>query len=209
MDRRLTEARLESLDEHLVGMSFSGGGIRSGTYAVGFLQGLAQLGLLRRFDYLSTVSGGGYAGSWLAAWLKREGDVCNVERQLNPDRVAQAGADRALLPPYRDGAGPTRSRVVDEEPSPVHHLRQFSSYLFPRFGFLTADTWTVIAIWLRNVSINLLMLLPLAMILVLLGRAVIYFYHYISPTSIAHEVPYWLKWAFFLLGVGLLFLGFL
>ena len=206
LDRRLTKARLDSLEEHLVGMSFSAGGIRSGTYVVGFLQGLARLGLLRRFDYLSTVSGGGYAGSWLAAWLKREGDVRNVELQLNPNRVAQAGADRSLLPPYQDRAG--RSRVVDEEPSPVHHLRRFSSYLFPRFGFLTADTWTVIAIWLRNVSINMLMLLPLAMILVLLSRAVIYFSHYISPTSIAGDVSFWLPLALFLIGALLLIFGF-
>ena len=83
-DARLTEARLHALDEHLTGISFSGGGIRSGTFAVGLLQGLSSLGLLRRFDYLSTVSGGGYAGGWLASWLKRDGDVRNVERQLAP-----------------------------------------------------------------------------------------------------------------------------
>jgi len=38
-DRRLTLVRLEALDKHVVGLSFSGGGIRSGTFAVGFLQG--------------------------------------------------------------------------------------------------------------------------------------------------------------------------
>ena len=27
--------------------------------------------ILRWVDYLSTVSGGGYIGSWLAAWIKR------------------------------------------------------------------------------------------------------------------------------------------
>ena len=30
-----------------------------------FYEGLARLGLLDRFHYLSTVSGGGYIGSWL------------------------------------------------------------------------------------------------------------------------------------------------
>jgi hypothetical protein len=72
-DRRVTDMRLEALGDHVTGLAFSGGGIRAGTFAVGFLQGLAALGLIRRFDYLSTVSGGGYAGAWLAAWLKREG----------------------------------------------------------------------------------------------------------------------------------------
>jgi hypothetical protein len=47
----------------LMGLAFSGGGIRSATFNLGILQGLAKLGLLRKFNYLSTVSGGGYIGS--------------------------------------------------------------------------------------------------------------------------------------------------
>src|SRR5258708_6827896 len=39
----------------LMGMCFSGGGIRSATFNLGILQGLAELKLLRCFDYLSTV----------------------------------------------------------------------------------------------------------------------------------------------------------
>src|SRR5215831_16080626 len=49
-------------------LCLSGGGIRSATFCLGALEGLAHLDLLRRFDYLSTVSGGGYIGSWLTAW---------------------------------------------------------------------------------------------------------------------------------------------
>ena len=44
------------------GLGFSGGGIRSATFNLGILQGLAEHDLLRRVDYLSTVSGGGYIG---------------------------------------------------------------------------------------------------------------------------------------------------
>ena len=51
----------------LVGLAFSGGGIRSATFNLGVLQGLAQLKLLSIFDYLSTVSDGGYIGNWLMA----------------------------------------------------------------------------------------------------------------------------------------------
>ena len=54
-----------------VGLAFSGGGIRSATFNLGVLQALADLKLLFRVDYLSTVSGGGYIGAWLAAWTKR------------------------------------------------------------------------------------------------------------------------------------------
>src|SRR5262249_49006376 len=46
--------------ENLVGLAFSGGGIRSATFNLGVLQRLQELDLLRSVDYLSTVSGGGY-----------------------------------------------------------------------------------------------------------------------------------------------------
>ncbi|HEY7687262.1 MAG TPA: patatin-like phospholipase family protein, partial [Dongiaceae bacterium] len=52
-------------------LCLSGGGIRSATFGLGLLQGLARKNLLARFDYLSTVSGGGYIGAWLSAWAHR------------------------------------------------------------------------------------------------------------------------------------------
>lgn len=48
-----------------VGLALSGGGVRSATYGLGLIRGLAQRGLLPRIDYLSTVSGGGYVGAML------------------------------------------------------------------------------------------------------------------------------------------------
>ncbi|HYE12817.1 MAG TPA: hypothetical protein VD968_00050, partial [Pyrinomonadaceae bacterium] len=57
---------------NLVGLALSGGGIRSATFCLGLLQGLHKLRLLRIFDYLSTVSGGGYVGGWWSAWLSRD-----------------------------------------------------------------------------------------------------------------------------------------
>src|SRR5579859_661228 len=56
----------------LVGLAFSGGGIRSATFNLGILQALAKAQLLRSFDYISTVSGGGYIGSWLMAWMSHQ-----------------------------------------------------------------------------------------------------------------------------------------
>ena len=50
-------------------LCLSGGGIRSAAFSLGVLQALARKGLLSRFHYLSTVSGGGYAGAWLSAML--------------------------------------------------------------------------------------------------------------------------------------------
>jgi hypothetical protein len=57
--------------KNLAGLAFSGGGIRSATFNLGVLQGLKEVDLLRRIDYLSTVSGGGYIGAWLLGNVKR------------------------------------------------------------------------------------------------------------------------------------------
>ena len=68
-------------------LCLSGGGIRSASFALGVVQALATYprqgdgrpaatadsSLLARFDYLSTVSGGGYLGSWLSASITRLG----------------------------------------------------------------------------------------------------------------------------------------
>jgi len=56
--------------DHLFGLAFSGGGIRSATFNLGVLERLEQLKLLPFVDYLSTVSGGGYIGSWYLACRK-------------------------------------------------------------------------------------------------------------------------------------------
>jgi hypothetical protein len=57
--------------ENLFGLAISGGGIRSATFNLGVLQKLQELDLLRKFDYLSTVSGGGYIGAWLIGNVRR------------------------------------------------------------------------------------------------------------------------------------------
>lgn len=50
-----------------MGVAFSGGGIRSATLSLGLAQALARAGRLLDFDYCSTVSGGGYFGSFLGS----------------------------------------------------------------------------------------------------------------------------------------------
>ncbi len=56
--------------DNLFGVACSGGGIRSATINLGFQRYLNQHGLLQKADYISTVSGGGYAGSYLQATIK-------------------------------------------------------------------------------------------------------------------------------------------
>ncbi|HEV7569913.1 MAG TPA: patatin-like phospholipase family protein [Thermoanaerobaculia bacterium] len=131
----------------------SGGGIRSATFALGVMQGLAGRGLLKRFDFLSTVSGGGYIGGWLTSWARRHPEgIAGVEKHLS-----------ALDTPSGTGRG---GRVFAEaklqpEAKPVRHLREYSNYLTPRLGITSGDTWTFAALYVRNLIINLLVLVPL------------------------------------------------
>jgi hypothetical protein len=68
----------------IVGVALSGGGIRSATFCLGLFQSLARHRLIRRADYLSTVSGGGYFGSFLGAALSRSGSTIeSVEQELS------------------------------------------------------------------------------------------------------------------------------
>ncbi len=81
----------------LVGLALSGGGVRSATFSLGLLRGLAkngrspgnqpnghaehpaeqlsQHGLLGRFDYLSSVSGGGYVAAMLGRLVGKADDA--------------------------------------------------------------------------------------------------------------------------------------
>lgn len=67
----------------VVGVALSGGGIRSATFCLGLFQALARQKLIRRMDVLSTVSGGGYFGSFLGALFTRDHSTADtVEREL-------------------------------------------------------------------------------------------------------------------------------
>ncbi|MBI2525946.1 MAG: patatin-like phospholipase family protein [Candidatus Rokubacteria bacterium] len=167
----------------LAALCLSGGGIRSATFALGVLQGLARAGLLSRFDYLSTVSGGGFIGSWLTAWSHRH-------PQGAPGVVAELAA------PPTSGLTP--------ELRPIHRLREYSNYLSPRLGLLSADTWTLAATYLRNLFLNWLVLVPLLAAVLALPRLVVALYA-VAPAPASVNVGGWaLGWPEALLVVGFL-----
>lgn len=128
----------KALHSELIGLAFSGGGIRSATFNLGILQGLAKWDLLKSVDYLSTVSGGGYIGSWLHAWVKRSpGGLDEVCKHLAHDKIP---------------------RPKEDVLQPVGFLRRYANYLTPRTGLLSSDTWTMISIWMRNTLLNQMIL---------------------------------------------------
>ena len=79
---------IDASQPDLVGLALSGGGIRSATFCLGFLQELQRLRLLRIFDYLSTVSGGGYLGGWWSAWLSRRQEDITKAPAFAPDDIS-------------------------------------------------------------------------------------------------------------------------
>ncbi len=185
--------QLNGLDS--AALCISGGGIRSATFALGMIQALAanprkpdgdpadpSRSLLGRFNYLSTVSGGGYIGSWLTAWLGRR-PFPEVVRQLSgrPD-------------------GP------DVEPSPIEDLRRDSNYLTPQVGIASVDTWAAGAMVVRN------LFLIWGLVLTILGTLVLVLKLGFSilatiPTSEAVYGNLGLLVFILLTGVGLVLLG--
>jgi hypothetical protein len=146
-DRRLAAVFDTARKCDTAALCLSGGGIRSSTFGLGVMQGLARHGLLGKFDYLSTVSGGGLSGGWLSAWMRRS---------------SARAVHEALRHPGRERLQP--------EPEPVQGLRAFSNWLTPSGGAMSIDSWTVIATIFRNLLLNGLVLLPLLAGLVMLPR---------------------------------------
>ena len=132
-------AAVHELPDKRAALCISGGGIRSATFGLGILQGLARCGLLDKFHYLSTVSGGGYIGSWLSAWIHRAG-LAGVTSQL---------------------ARPSEHVRPNPEPIQIQNLRSYSNYLSPRLGFSSADSWTLVGTYLRNLLLNWCVIIPL------------------------------------------------
>lgn len=159
----------------LTGLCFSGGGIRSATFNLGILQGLAARGeggteaekkavKLRDFDYLSSVSGGGYIHGWLAAWFNRQAKAESRQQPAPAHEEALRSGFRSVvseLKPPPKGAGKIWPRQIE-------WLRKYSNYLTPDKGLFTGDTWAMVATWLRNVSLNQSLLLSIFALLLML-----------------------------------------
>lgn len=163
----------------VAGLAFSGGGIRSATFNLGVLQALAELRVLRKFDYLSTVSGGGYIGSWLTAWMAHDKQsIETIEEELAPNSTNSDGPVLA--------AG-------DYEPHALKHLRSYTNYLKPRGGFFSLDALTAFTTWLRNTLLNQLILIAAFAVLLLASLGVGWFVK-VSWSTDASFLSHWPAW---------------
>lgn len=177
LDGRLRRfyASVHAVEPSRSALCLSGGGIRSASFCLGVLQELARVGTLQRFNYLSTVSGGGYIGSWLSAWIHRHfvrsrdqsdrgkpGSRTAGEREPRADLLDGVSDHLAISPGTRNGhATAGLGGACPPEPEEVSHLRRFTNYLTPHTGLLSLDTWTLAAIYVRNLLLNWTVVIPL------------------------------------------------
>lgn len=154
-------------------LALSGGGIRSATFALGVLQALAgrphdptQPGaprgflasMLSRFDYLSTVSGGGFVGAFLAGLF--------VPKRLREDAATpQQAADDAQAVLASGPPGRIRAATVQDDrlAAPLAWLRENGRYLTPTG---TGDLVYAAGLGLRN-WISLHVVIGVALLLAL------------------------------------------
>ncbi len=145
-------------------LALSGGGIRSASFALGVMQRLAKDDYLRLFDYLSTVSGGGYIGcsiTWLTSGAFR----------------AASGPDFGLRPgdatsePFPYGSDDPRDPVGRHPPNDrdrfLAFLRSHGEYLVPGNGITLLSG---IAIALRGILLNLLVWFPIAVAMMAVAK---------------------------------------
>ncbi len=167
----------QAFASNLFGMALSGGGIRSATFALGVLEGMADRNILPYIDILSTVSGGGYIGSWLISWIKRKGGIRTVQESMqgNATQTCPATGGREQTPrPEPFAQVKSNANPEIDARRPLRLLRSYGRYLAPQAGLFALDTWTISATWFRNTLLNLTILSSLLGALLLLPRIVAY-----------------------------------
>ncbi|MBI4275545.1 MAG: patatin-like phospholipase family protein [Rhizobiales bacterium] len=128
-DREGHPIRRPADNSKLVGLALSGGGVRSASFCLGVMQALDENGSMKKVDYLSTVSGGGYIGTSMTA------------------AMSESVAHRFPFP----------SELRADEVPGIQHIRDHSNYLFPRGK---ADVFSNLAIYLRGLVANVILILP-------------------------------------------------
>jgi hypothetical protein len=133
----------------LAGLALSGGGIRSATFILGILQKLAAENVLKNFDYISSVSGGGFIGGGLLWWLRRN----RREKEPETDLYLQFpyGIENPSDGPYKSTLGPAQV---------LSYLRRSGNYLIPGNGI---TLWSGVVAVVRAILLNLIVWIPLSM----------------------------------------------
>jgi hypothetical protein len=169
-------------------LSLSGGGIRSASFALGILQRIAALEVsskrtaeeagpaLMQFEYLSTVSGGGYIGSWLSAWLW----------QARKSGAGATGTTNIVVEALNQRYN-FEHQCDHDEAQPVSNLRRNSHFLAPSFSAISPDLWSDVAGVLRNLCLNWVLLVPPMILAVLVTKALYFAVIDAHTVTVAHR----------------------
>src|SRR5215218_7987972 len=117
------------------GIGLSGGGIRAATFCLGALQALASKNVLKDFDYISSVSGGGYTSAALQ-WLW--------------SNSGSSGASKNNFPYGSD---------FQSNNELLAFLRSHARYLTPGSGL---NFWSLPAVVFRTIFLNMFIWIPLS-----------------------------------------------
>lgn len=151
-------------DDNLTGLCISGGGVRSATLGLGLFQAFIKKGILKKFDYLSTVSGGGYIGSCLSSLMSREPE--NMEKySTEPNKnlrfkTQDVGLDEQDSPFVGLRYDYEYKTLENTELSAKHqllHLRRYGEYLTPRKGLFSWDVSRAVGALFGGVFINVVL----------------------------------------------------
>lgn len=148
-------------DPRLSGLCLSGGGVRSAIFCGGVLEYLTKIDRLSKFDYISTVSGGGYTGAAKSYWQKKktlEEEKAEAQLVQPTNQLFDDEPDESELPEVSlfstDFDSDDKSdyvRRLQEHLSYIRHLRANISYLMPTgFGGALIGTYVV----LRSLILN-------------------------------------------------------
>ncbi len=146
-------------------LALSGGGIRSATFCLGALQGMqktapprsaedsegCRTSMLRQFDYLSTVSGGGYIGCFFSSlFVPNRLDHVDKPPPLTPE-ISREVAEKAYSVFEEDPPKRLRHETVYDPEKPgvaaLAWLRENGRYLIPSGA---GDMSYALAIHIRN-----------------------------------------------------------
>jgi hypothetical protein len=197
----------ENTSKRLCGVGLSGGGIRSATFCLGLFQALAGKHLVRHIDYLSTVSGGGYFGSFLGRMFTRrwagENSTPSGNTASKTELRCHQATDAKNFAHKLSGSAVDRveETLADSNSPPVRWLRESGNYLTPDGS---ASTALAVAVFTRNWLATLVVVLVFFLTIFLFGnfsRALLnsstLFHNYeVWLQSLAGEHLWWTPWFF-------------
>lgn len=160
LGHKTKENKLDT-DPNLTGLCLSGGGVRSAIFCGGVVEYLARKKLLHKFDYLSTVSGGGYTGAALSYWGYTD-DTQMPSTMLGgiAQTAARAFTTGGSHAAEKAGAIPkAQADPFAHHGEFIRHLRANISYLMPG-GFRDALVGAYVV--LRSILVNMLIWIGLA-----------------------------------------------